>query len=185
MADGDRNLLVGDQVFQLQFGRFVDDLRAARVAVLVANLFELLDDDRAQLGFRGQDRLVLIDALADLLQLVQQLVDGELRQAIELQLEDGVDLAQREALFLVRQVFAVQVEDDLRALAPGVEVLTSFDARTRGADDFNDRVEIVERNLEAFQDVLALAGLAQKVNRASLHDVDAVIDEAADGLVEP
>jgi hypothetical protein len=49
VADRDGNLLVGDQVFKLQLGALVDDLRAARVAVLVANLFELLDDDRAQL----------------------------------------------------------------------------------------------------------------------------------------
>ena len=66
MADRHRNLLVGDQVFQLQLGALVDDLRAARVAVLVANLFELLDDDRAQLVFAGQDRFVLGDLLADL-----------------------------------------------------------------------------------------------------------------------
>jgi hypothetical protein len=50
MAHGDGDLLVGDQVFKLQLGALVDDLRAARVAVLVANLFELLDDDGAQLG---------------------------------------------------------------------------------------------------------------------------------------
>ena len=97
VADGDGDLLVGDQVFKLQLGALVDDLRAALVAVLVANFFEFLDDDRAQLLVAGQDRFVLGDPLAHLLQFVQNLVDGELGQAIELQFENGVDLAQREA----------------------------------------------------------------------------------------
>src|SRR5581483_1388466 len=38
------HLLVGNEVFELQLGAFVDDLRAPLVAVLVANLFELLHD---------------------------------------------------------------------------------------------------------------------------------------------
>ncbi len=65
VADRDGNLLVGDQVFELQLGGLVDDLRAARVAVLVANLFEFLDDDGAQLLVAGEDRFVLGDLLAD------------------------------------------------------------------------------------------------------------------------
>ena len=115
--------------------RLVDDLRAPRVAVLVANLFQFLDDHRAQLLLAGQDRFVLGDLFAHLLQFVEQLVDGELRQPVELQFEDGVDLAQREAFFLVRQPLAVEVDDDLLALAPGIEILARLDARTRGADD--------------------------------------------------
>ena len=182
MAHGDRDLLVGDQVFKLQLGALVDDLRAARVAVLVANLFQFLDDDRAQLFLAGQDRFVLGDLFAHLLQFVQHLVDGKLRQPVELQFEDGVDLAQREAFFLVRQPLAVQVDDDLLALAPGIQILARLDARTRGANELDDRVEIVERNLVAFQNVLALARLAQQEDGAALHHVDAVIDEAANGL---
>ncbi len=135
-----------------------------------------------QLLLAGQDRLVLGDLLADLLQLVEQLVDGELGEAVELQFENGIDLAQREALFLVRQALAVEGDDDLGALAPGVQVFARLGARTRGADDADDRVEIVERDLVAFQNVLALAGLAQQEDGAALHDIDAVIDEAANGL---
>ena len=64
VADGDGDLLVGDEVFKLQLGALVDDLRAARVAVLVANFFEFLDDDGAQLLVAGQDRFVLGDLVA-------------------------------------------------------------------------------------------------------------------------
>ena len=41
VADGDGNLLVGDEVFKLDLGGLVDDLRAARVAVLVADLLRV------------------------------------------------------------------------------------------------------------------------------------------------
>ena len=82
------------------------------------------------------------------------------------------------------QALAIEVDDDVSALAPGVEVFAGFGAGAGCADDADDGVEIVEGNLVAFEDVLALAGLAQQEDGAALHDVDAVIDEGADGLVE-
>ena len=38
--------------------------------------------------------------------------------------------------------------------------------------------------LEHVEDVFALAGLAEKEDGAALDDVDAMVDEGADGLVE-
>ena len=71
----------------------------------------------------------------------------------------------------------------LGALAPGVEVFARLGRGERDrANDVDDGVEIVERDLVAFQDVLALARLAQQEDGAALDDVDAVIDEGADGL---
>ena len=49
-----------------------------------------------------------------------------------------------------------------------------------GADQADDFVEIVERLLEAEQDVLALAGFAQFVLGAPADHIDAVIDEVLD-----
>ena len=49
VGDGDGDLLVGDEVFELKLGGLVEDLGAAGIAVLVADLFELLDDDAAEL----------------------------------------------------------------------------------------------------------------------------------------
>jgi len=43
---------------------------------------------------------------------------------------------------------------------------------------------VVEGNLVAEQDVLALAGLVEEEGGAAADDVDAVIDEGVDGLVE-
>ena len=67
VADGDGDLLVGDEVFELEFGGLVDDLRAALVAVAVADVFEFLDDDRAELFVAGEDGFVFGDLVADLL----------------------------------------------------------------------------------------------------------------------
>jgi len=97
------DLLVGDQIFKLQLCALVHNLGAPRVAVLVANLFKLLHNHGAQLDVAGQDRLVLGNPLTHLLQFGQQLVDGELRQPVELQFENRVDLPERQALFFVRQ----------------------------------------------------------------------------------
>ncbi len=55
LEDGDGDLLVGDEVFELELGGLVDDLGAAGVAVLVADLGELFDDDFAELRGGGED----------------------------------------------------------------------------------------------------------------------------------
>ena len=77
---------------RLELGGLVEDLGAAGVAVLVADLGELFDDDFAELGGGGEDGLELGDVVADFGELFEELVDGELGEAVELQFEDGVDL---------------------------------------------------------------------------------------------
>ena len=165
MADGDGDLLVGDKVFHLQLGALVDDLGAAGIAILVADFFQFLDDDGAQFLLAAEDLFVLGDLLADLGELVEDFVDGELGEAVELQLEDGIDLAEGKALFLVGELHAAEVDDDVFALAPGVEVLTGLDARTRSADDADDGVKVVDGDFVAFKLVFALARLAQQDRR--------------------
>ncbi len=50
------------------------------------------------------------------------------------------------------------------------------------ADQFDDGVEMVERPVEAEQDVLAVAGLAQQVIGTAADHVDAVLDEPLDDV---
>ena len=64
MADRHGNLFVGDEIFKLEFGALVHNLRAPRIPVFVTNLFEFLHDHSAQLGVTGKDRLVLCDLFA-------------------------------------------------------------------------------------------------------------------------
>ena len=62
------------------------------------------------------------------------------------------------------------------------EILAGVGAGVGSADDLDDVVEVVERDLVAEQDVLALARLAQQEGGAAADDVAAVLDEGADGL---
>ena len=205
MRDGDGDLLVCDEVFQLQLGGFVDDDGAADVAVLVADLFELGDDDAAELLLRRQDALVVGDVVADLGEFVEELVDGELGEAVELQFEDGVDLAVAEderaggtggcdGRAEERLVDAVLVgverdalefgsaEVDAATAEVGEEVFAGVGAVAAVADDADDLVEMVERDLQAEQGVFAFAGLAEEEGGAAADDLDAVLDEGADGV---
>ncbi len=90
VGHGDRRLLVYDKVFELNLLGLVLDDGAALVAVFLLHLLQLFDDDPAQLRLRIENGLILGDALPHLLQFVQNLVNGEARQAVQLQLEDGV-----------------------------------------------------------------------------------------------
>ena len=199
VGDGDGDLLVGDEVFELELGGLVDDGGAAGVAVLVADLGELLDDDAAELGRGGEDGLVLGDVVADFGEFLEELVDGELGEAVELQFEDGVDLLVAEdqrAGGRERHVDVVlggvefdagefgAAEVDRFAAEVLEEALAGFGAAAGLADDLDDVVEVVERDLVAEEDVFAVAGLAEEEGGAAADDFDAVFEEGADGCVE-
>ena len=109
---------------------FVDDLGAALVAVAVRDLFEFLDDDVAQLLVAGEDRFVLGDASSDLAEFLEDLVDRELREAIELQLEDGVDLLRGEAVLVASpRRSPIEVDDDLVPLPNAASRFSRASAR--------------------------------------------------------
>ena len=75
----------------------VDDLRAALVAVGFVDFAQLGGDDLLQFLLAGENFFQLGDQLADGFQFLENFVDGELRQAVQLQFEDGVDLDGSEA----------------------------------------------------------------------------------------
>ncbi len=199
VGDGYGDLLVGDEVFELELGGLVDDLGAAGVAVLVADLGELFDDEFAEFGRRGEDGLELGDVVADFGQLFESLVDGELGEAVELQFEDGVDLPVAEdegaggreshvdAVFGGVEGDALELgaaEVDLLAGEVLEEILAGFGAAAGLTDGADDVVEVIERDLVAEEGVLAVAGLAEEEGSAAADDFDAVIEEGADGGVE-
>ena len=97
VADGDQHLGVGDQVFELDFIDFVHDLRAAIVAVGFMYFLQLSGNDRLELAIVRQNLFEFVDDGADRLQFLEDVVDGELRQAMQLEFEDGIDLNRCEA----------------------------------------------------------------------------------------
>src|SRR5208282_3149722 len=121
MADGDGHLFVFDQVFELDFLDAVDDLRAAIVSVSLKDFAQLGDDHGFQFLFAREDFRELGDALADLGEFLEDFIDGELGEAVELQLEDGVYLNVTEA-----EPFARPCHRD------GVLLRVEFDAANGG-----------------------------------------------------
>ncbi len=97
MADGDEHVGVGDQIFQLDFVDFVHDLGAAFVAVSLVNFAQLRGNDLLQLFFAVENFFQFGDQFANGFQFLENFIDGELREAVELQFEDGVNLNRGEA----------------------------------------------------------------------------------------
>jgi hypothetical protein len=95
VAEGDGDLLVGDEIFENDFGGFVFDASAALVPVEFFYFFELLDDDGAEFFLGGEDGFVVFDALANFFQFVGNFIDGELGEAMQLQFEDRFRLTAR------------------------------------------------------------------------------------------
>ena len=183
MADGDRHLLVDDQVFELDLRGLVDDLRAALVAVLLLDLFQLLDDDVAQLRLRTKNRFVLGNLVLDRFQFLDDFVDGKTRQAVQLQFEDRVRLLVRERLLRIElRSAAGGVDVDLLPGEVGDQVLAGIRAIGTATNDRDHVVEVIERDPVAFQNVLAVFRLLQQERRTPAHHVNAVIDEVLDRL---
>ncbi len=161
--DGHHDVLVGDEVVvgELLVGAALD-ARATVLPVARVQLPELVADDLEDAPRVGQDVLELRDARDDRDVLVLDLLALERRQATQLHLEDGVglDLGEPEAA------------DEVGAR--GLHVRRLADGRDHG-------VEVVERGLEALEDVGAVTGLLEVELGAPAHDlatpVDVVLEE--------
>jgi len=114
-----------------------------------------------------------------------------------LQFQDRIDLAIaerkrcRDKSRLVNRVFrgvklnagqSLITHGDRLAREKLKEMFPRIGARRRSTNDLDDIVKMVERDLIAEQNVLALAGLAQEEGGTAAHHVNAVVDEVADGV---
>ena len=172
----------GNQIFDADVAGVLDDLGAALVAVFLADFFEFLDDDAAQNFLGAQDFQVFGDAPLDLGQFVEDLLLLHAGQALELQFDDGLrlllaELAQRIGVDGPEINF---VKLELRGR--GHQRIARFLGRLRGADQPDHFVDVFESQLEAEQNMLALARFAQHVIGAPAHHIDAVLDEVLDGV---
>ena len=159
VAYGYGHLLVGDQVFEMDFGGFVLDDGAALVAVELFDFFQLFYDYAAEFLFRTQDRFVVGDVVAGKLQLFVDFVDREPGQTMQLQFENGVGLNSGERLFGIELGRAARdVDVDFLAAEVGDQVFAGVGAVGAGANDGDHVVEVIERGEIAFEDVLAVFG---------------------------
>src|ERR1043165_8907870 len=133
VADGDRHVFLGDQVFDTELAFLSENFRPARIAVLLLNLPQLVDDDLHHEAIAREDREQPFDQLQQLGELVENLLPLEAGQPLQLHVEDRLRLNRRQA--------------ELRDQA-----IARFAWILRGADQRDDGIEGIERDLQHFAD---------------------------------
>ena len=163
--DRDDHVLVGDEVLDVEVTRLVGDLGTTLVGIAALDLEHLVADDLLDEALVTQDALVIGDLLAQLGEFGLDLLALESGQTAQAHLEDVIclDLRKPEAL------------DETRACLGVI---------ARRADDGDDLVDVVERDDQTLEDVGTLLGLAQLVARATLDDVDLMIDVVVQHVLE-
>ena len=124
---------------------------------------QLVDDDLDEQLVAREDAAQPRDRSRQLGQLVENLLPLEAGEALELHVENGLRL-------------------DLREAELGHQAAARLDRVLRPADERDDGVEVVERDLEAFEDVRARLGLAQLELDAAPDDLAPEVDELLDDL---
>ena len=124
---------------------------------------ELLDHDLHQQAVAGEDGLQPLDRLEHLGQLVLDLLPLEAGEPLQLHVEDGLRLDGRQA-------------------EGGHQALARLGGVARRADERDHLVEVVEGDLQAFQDVGPRLGLPQLELGPPPHHVAPEVHEVVDHL---
>ena len=136
---------------------------AARFVEAALHGLQLVDDDLQQQLLVGEDRAEALDQLHQLGELVEDLLPLQAGQPLQLHVEDRLrlDLAQPEL---------------------GDQADLGFGRVACVADQRDHRIEVVERDAQAFEDVGAGLGLAQLELDPPPHHFAAELDEVLDDL---
>ena len=199
MGDGDHAIFGRDQVFHGQIELAADDFRAARVAVVLANLFEFFAYDFEQAFGSVEDFDVFRDLAEQFLVVPHQLLVFETGEPVQAQVENCLGLFRREAVnrvvcSLLQSVHGIETVGaagvgvgadaaehfhDLGGY-PGLreQFFLRLGRRRRSLDEFDDRVDVAERHGQAFQQMAAFPRLAQQMDGAAGDDLAPVAQES-------
>src|SRR3989440_4831287 len=165
VGHGDDHVLFGDQVLDRELALVGDDLGAALVAEAVRQLRQLLLEDLEAPRLGAEDLLALLDELAEFLELILELGDLEGGEPGEPHVEDLGRL-------LLRQ---------LEALAQG---RVGRGHVLRLTNDLHHLVDVVDGDLQAFENVLAVLRPLQLELGAPRDDRVTVLDEVLEQLLQ-
>ena len=199
VGNGHHPVFLGDQVFH---GKVVlggaDDGQAV-IAKFGDDRFQLLADHQLE-TVRVREDLQVIGYLTQLfIVLVEQLFMLKAGQAVQAQIENRLGLGRRQkVLAIVQSILGLQLVRAAGVVARALQHGGHFPGRpgagnqplfrlggTGGRlDQLDDRVDIGQRYRQAFQQMAALAGLAQQVNRAPGHHLAAVADKGFQDLLQ-
>ena len=96
IRDGDRHVLVGDQILDAELAALLDDHGAALVRELLANRLQLVQDHPHQQLFARENGAQPLDRLHQLGELVEDLLALEAGQPLQLHVEDRLRLQLRQ-----------------------------------------------------------------------------------------
>jgi hypothetical protein len=165
VGHGDHHVLLGDQVLDRELPLVRHDLGPALVAEPLCQLGQLFLQDLHAPRLRGEDLLALLDELADFLELLVQLRDLEGGEPGEPHVEDFGRLPLGQLVALAQRGVR------------GRRVLGLL-------DDLDHLVDVVDGDLQALEDVLAVLGALQLELGAAGDDGVAVLDEVVQQLLQ-
>ena len=165
MAERDHTGSVGDEILDVHLIRHGHDRGATGVAVFRLELGQVLLDQLEDLAGICQQPLQVGDALADAAVFLLDLVAFQPGELVEAHLQNGVSL-----------LFAEQ--------ETGHQAGAGLVAIARLADGTDNFIEVIERDQEPFEDVLARLGLVEFEARAAGDHFEPVVDVTADQLLE-
>ena len=161
----DDDVLIGDEVFHVDFAGIRQDAGATVVTVLFDDFVEFVTHDRALAFLAGEDVVVVGDLALQFLVLVQDLLAFEGCETAQLHGEDGVRL------------HIVHVKQVHEACACGIH-------GGGAADEGDHLVDHVEGLQVALQNVVAFLRFALEVAGAAFDDFELMIHPVLDERVE-
>ena len=165
VADGDDHLVVGIEVFGIEFLAGVDDFGAPLVAELLLHFHQFVLDDLHAKVVVAQNLLEIFYLFQQLVVFAPELLLHQVGQLAEAHFHDGLGL------------HLVQFEARHQAFDGGLRILG-------GTYDVDHLVDVVAGNDQPFQDVCPLLGLPQIVPCAADDHVVAVLHEVGDAVFQ-
>ena len=160
LRQGDHDVALRDQVLVGRLLIVVDNLRAAVVAKLLAQLLQFVVDDAVQHPVVAEDAVVGCDVRQKLFQFLVQFLALKAGEALKAHLQNGLGLGLGEA----------QLRDQ-----PLLGLLSGLG----GADELNDLLDDVKGLHQPFDDMFAGLGLTKAELRPAAHHLAAVVQEEA------
>ena len=157
LGDIDDHILDGDEVFFADVVRQIRDDRAALVAELVAQRFDLFSDLIPQLDLIAQNRLEKADLLEQASVLLVQILPRETRQRREAHIENRLRLrlAERESRH---------------------QSVSSVAGLLRSANDADDLVDVIKGDQQPLENMRPSLGFLDLVLGALGHDLFAMLE---------
>ncbi len=164
VRDRDRHVLVGDQVLDAELAALLDDLGAALVAELLANRLQLVEHDAASAALRSRGSRAAA------------------RSSSSARASSSRIFWRSRPVRRCSCMSRIACAWSCDSLNCGHQAVARLGRALRPANQLDDLVEVIERDLEAFEDVGARLGLAQLELGAAPDDLAPELDEVLDDL---